>query len=241
MSFNSHRLDLPATLLAGILTAACGEMPTSGLDAAPPAFGTDSRPNYGPPIVVTFRDDLGDNIRSDGRGSYADRECGVSATFNLTDARLDPDASKIRPSDATACGRRDARKIMVSFTDRVEGSPPHPTGLDGQTVGGNFMLVGEVETVTEADGTVLRGAVIHGVGCALGLRFSAGDLNSDPLAVTKNADGTWTVRTQAPTLDADGNVVERNDVAGCISDEEGPNAAPRSYYHMPFQMTIRLK
>ncbi|MFQ6096423.1 MAG: hypothetical protein ACE5O2_01765 [Armatimonadota bacterium] len=201
----------------------------------------ENKPNYGDAISLTFADATGDNVTSDGRGSYVDRQCGVSATFNLTDARLDPDANKIHPKEATACGGRDARKVMVSFTDRVEGSPPHYGGLDGQTVGGNFMLVHSVETVTEADGTVLRGAVIHGAGCGHGLRFTAGDPNSDPVAVTKNGDGTWTIQSQAPTLDADGNVVERNDVAVCIPDEHQIDPPPRSYYHMPFRITVRLK
>jgi len=63
----------------------------------------------------------------------------------------------------------------------------------------------------------------------------------DPVAVTQSADGTWTVETLPPTLDASGNVVERNDVAPCIRDEDSPNPPPRSYYHMPFRIRIRLK
>ncbi len=193
-----------------------------------------------PAISIAFHDEQGDNVRSDGRGTYDDGACGVSAIFDLGDARLETDLHKIHPLEAAACGGRDPRTIMVSFTDRVEGSAPGPR--DGETVGADWFKVNNVELVTEADGTVLRTARIIRTGCEFALAFSPGlDPQSDFVAVTKNADGTWTVETLPPTLDASGNVVERHDVAACIMDEDQPNPPPRSYYHVPFRITVRLK
>ena len=233
-------LAAPA-VLAAVLAAACSDTsPTSVPHASAPTLhhrpghggGDDGggKPNFGPAITIEFRDDLADNIGSDGRGTYVDRECGVSATFNLNDARLDPDANKIGPKERAACGGRDPRKVMVAFTDPVGGS--QPGGRDGSTVGANFFKANEVEFVTEADGTVDRTLWIHGAGCAHGLRFSPGsDSESDAVEVTKNPDGTWIVRTK-PSPD---------NVAVCIPDEDKANAPPRSYYHMPFRITVRLK
>ncbi|MBI4503666.1 MAG: hypothetical protein HY700_21200 [Gemmatimonadetes bacterium] len=219
-----------ALMVATALLAACGDTtPTSTSSVVAPELA-QGKPPGDPPIVLTFRDHATDNITSDGRGSYEHGACGVMATFNLTDARLDPDANKIRPQDVTACGGRTPRKVMVAFTQRVEGSPPG--GQDGNTVGANFFKVNEVELVTEGNGTVLRSAVAHGAGCAHGLQFNPNqDPQSNYVEVTKNADGTWTVATQA----------HPNDVAVCIPDEDQTNPPPRSYYHMPFQATVRLK
>ena len=187
------------------------------------------KPNFGPAITVAFRDLGTDKVRSDGRGTYIDRECGVSATFNLTDARLDPDANKIQRKEATACGRRDPRVVRVALTQPTIDSPTH--SLDGTTADGNFFLVDEVELVTA--GTEAKTAVIHGpFGCALGLRFNSNlDSKSNFVDVTKNPDDSWTVTTQpAP-----------NDVAVCLPDQANPNAGPPRYYHLPFEITVRLK
>ncbi len=182
------------------------------------------------PITLTFEDRTGDNVGSDGRGIYDDRACGVSALFNVYDARLVPDKSKIKPNDAENCGGRDPRNVMVAFTAPVGGS--QPGGRDGSTVGANFFKVDEVEQVTVADGTVLQTAVIHGAGCAHGLQFNP---NLDPLSssveVTMTGNGTWTVATQAFP----------DNVAVCIPNEDKANPPPRSYYHMPFSITVTLK
>ncbi len=191
------------------------------------------KPNFGPAITIEFTDDPADNIQSDGRGIYVDRECGVSATFNLTDARLDaaPAANKIHPKEATACGGRDPRVVKVALTQPADGSPPH--SLDGTTADGKGLLVDEVELVLLTDGTVQRTAVMHGpFGCALGLQFNPNkDSKSNFVDVTQNADGSWTVTTQPAA----------NDVAVCLPDENNANAGPPRYYHLPFEITVRLK
>jgi len=227
------------TSRAAVLVAAtafalgCGELPPTVAPDGAASLAT-GKPPGDPPLVITFRGnpgDLSDRITSDGRGSYADGACGVQATFNLTDARLVPDASKIRPQDVTACGGRQARKVMASFTQRVDGSPP--AIQDGNTVGAHFFKVDEVELVTTDSGTVLRTAIAITEGvCAHGLRFNPSlDSQSNSVAVKKNTDGTWTVATQAFP----------NDVAVCIPDEDSPNPPMRSYYHMPFQIAVRFK
>ncbi len=225
---HSQMALLTAICMLGI---ACTEGPTvpagelTGPELAKGGKGGKGKPAGDPPITVTVTDRAGDNIRSDGGGSYVDGECGVKATFNLQDARLDPDAKKIRRNDEVACGGRQARSVKVSLTQPTGDSPPH--SLDGTTQDGVFFKVNEVEHVTEAEGTVQRTAVIHGpFGCALGLRFNPKlDSKSNVVDVTQNDDGTWTVATRpAP-----------NDVAVCLTNE-----APRRYYHLPFSVTVTL-
>jgi hypothetical protein len=189
------------------------------------------RPNFGPAIEIQFDDGTGNNIRSDGRGIYVDRECGVSATLNLEDARLDPDAAKIHPKEKGTCGSRDPRKILVDFADLVPNSPP--SGQDGNVVEGTFMIVDQVEMVTEGDGTVRRKAQFQMPGCGMGLRFNSAETEStdfpvNDVDVKQNPDGTWTVKTQPPP----------DDVAVCVPSVQGEE---RRYYHMPFSVTVRLR
>ena len=225
------------TALAAVvlMVSACADAPTTpDLEVPGPLFAKPGgkgggNKNAPPPITVTFLDRLGDNIRSDGRGSYVDGACGVTAFFSLEDARLTT-GGNIRRKDATACGGTEPRAVMVSFTQRVLGSPPGPQ--NGNTVAANFFKVNEVELVTEGNGTVLRSAVVHGAGCAFGLRFNPNlDPNSDLVTVTKIADGTWTVATQDYP----------DNVAACLPDEDSPNPAPPSYYHLSFSITVVLK
>ncbi len=229
MMHYSHSQMALLTVIS-MLGIACTEGPTdSAGELTGPEFakGGKRKPAGDPSITVTFADP-GNNVTSDGRGSYVDGECGVKATFNINDARLDPDAKKINPKNQGSCGGRDPRKVMVAFTDLVGGS--QPGGRVENTVGANFFKVNVMEQVTVADETVLRTAVIHGAGCAHGLRFNlTQESDSDEVEVTKNDDGTWTVAAEAP-----------NDVAVCIPDEDGANPPPRSYYHMSFSITVTL-
>ncbi len=226
----------PAALLAamGFLAIACSDARTdSSAELAGPQFGKGG--NRGPPagdpsITVEFADRAGDNVRSDNHAIfgrvYDDGVCNVDATFNLGDARLFL-KGKINKKDRATCG--DPRRIQVAFTDRVGGS--QPGGRDGSTVEATFFKVNDVELVTVA-GTVLRTAVIGGAGCPHQLLFNPGqDPLSDSVEVSQNADGTWTVATQPYA----------NNVAVCIPNEDKANPPPRSYYHMPFEITVTLK
>jgi hypothetical protein len=221
----------PTALIAaiGFLAAACSDAPTdSPAELAGPQFAKGgNKPPADPSITFEFSDDAVYNIRNDTRGIYVDGECGVKATFNINDARLDPDAKKIRRNDETACGGRQARSVKVTLTP-TEDSPFHE--LDGTTQDGNFFKVDDVELVTA--GTEAKAVVIHGpFGCALGLRFNYDlDPESNFVDVTKNPNGSWTVTTQP----------DDNDVAVCLPDGN-PNAGPPRYYHMPFEVTVALK
>ncbi len=188
-------------------------------------------PAEDPQITVTFMDGTGDNVRSDAHAIfgkvYDDGVCNVDATFNLGDARLFL-KGKINKKDRATCG--DPRRIQVDFSDPVGGS--QPGGRDGSTVAATFFKVDGVEQVTVAGGTVLRTAVIGGAGCAHQLLFDPNlDPQSNSVEVTNNGDGTWTVATQSFP----------DNVAVCIPNEDKPNPPPRSYYHMPFEVTVTLK
>ncbi len=194
-------------------------------------------PNFGPAITIEFADRTGDHILSDNRGIYVDRECGVSATFNLEDARLDSDAAKIHPKEATSCGgTRDARFVTVEYAERLAGTTTERPELDG-TVKAIFMIVQSVETVMATAGeSVLRRATIHGAGCAHGLTFAGNDPQSNLVQVTNlsgTSDGPWVVTTQPPS----GGV--RRDVAVCVPDEHDKDPLPRTYWHLPFRITVR--
>ena len=181
-----------------------------------PDWGTNlakGGPPLGSSITVAFRDAPGDSIQSDGRGTYADGVCGVSATFNGNDARLATDASRIRPKDAAACIGRDPRTVAVTF--------------GGSTVGATFFVIEDVELVA---GTMLTYGVVHGAGCPGGLVFDpTRDAASDWLEVSKNADGTWTITTQGYP----------EDVAACIPDEHHGNPPPRTYHHLPVELVVQ--
>lgn len=197
----------------------------------------------GLPLIFEFGDGGTYKITSDDRGSYENGECGVTATFNVNpseptdteaDARLVNEITKLSPKEAATCGERDPRQIMVAFTDAhpVDGS--EPASHDGETVGAYFMNIRDVEDV--AFGVPeLRTAVMYfwGGECEGGLRFNPyKDPESNKVKVTNNGNGTWTVETQPFP----------NDVAVCIPNEggKGKNVAPRSYYHLPFQVEVSL-
>ena len=233
------RRSISVTLLVAgaFLFFACNDVPTaSSPDAGtaeltgPQLAKKGGKPNFGPAIMVTFTDRADDNIRSDGRGIYVDRECGVSATFNLEDARLDPDANKINRKEGDACGFRDGRFVAVSFNaeDLAVNSPERPELLGLKQA--NFFKVNEVELVT---GVVERTAVVHGAGCAHGLKFnsdeSTAEFTVNNVEVTQIDLTTWEVHSVAPH------------VAVCIPDEDQGSPPPRTYWHMSFEITAKLK
>ncbi|MFQ5680350.1 MAG: hypothetical protein ACE5HP_12935 [Gemmatimonadota bacterium] len=211
-----------------------------GCDATPSALETDGPlapgsqfakgGKKGPPgggttasTIVSFSNRAGDNIRSDGRGSYADGVCGVLADFNLTDARLDPDASRIKRKQKSTCG--DPRALVFEWDQPDDGGPTKATRVDGI-----FMNVDQVETET--------GTNVPHIGqfnVCNRLIFNpddpfVGPTGSDSLLVSFNdqgnadpADDTWTVRTQPFP----------NDKGFCVGDGR--------LWHMPFELTIRRK
>ena len=246
-----HPTSTLPMLIAAIafLAAACTDgTPTSVTDASAPNFGHKPNHNPGgdggdppagdPPITVTFLNEANSNVRSDNRGPYVDGECGVMATFNLQDARLVPDNRKIKPNDAGNCGGRDPRFVAFEFRseDLVAGSPRREELEDTGVRAAHGFKVNEVELVTGTDQP--RAAVVHGPGCAHSLRFSSNRTDQDGLNIAVNdvlvtyndGNNTWTVRAEPP-----------NDVAVCIPDEDRKDPPPRTYWHMPFEVTVALK
>lgn len=241
MTLRTRFLPALGTALA-VLAAGCSEGPTgSAPELEGPLLGHSScggkvhcgppGPEANPPIIITFTDGLGDNVRGDrrvlsddGRTAYVDGECGVQATFNLSDARLDPDRNKIHPKDAGACGNtREPRSVKFTL---------QPTAFsaafewDGTTQDGSFFKVNEVEEVTELNRTVPRTVKAVVDWCDLRINRDL-DPNSSFVDVTKIADDTWIVATRP----------HPDNVGVCLNSDP----AARLYYHLPFSITVRLK
>ena len=93
------------------------------------------------------------------------------------------------------------------------------------------MIVDQVEMVTE-NGTARRTAQFQMLGCGMGLRFNSTESTTDfpvnDVDVKQNPDGSWTVKTRPSPYD----------VAVCVPGMPGQE---RSYYHMPFEITVTLK
>ena len=218
---------LTAICMLGI---ACTEGPTdSAAELTGPQLARGG--NKGPPpsgdkpITVTYDNRAGDNIRSDGGGTYEDG-CNVSAKFNLNDAILNL-KGRIKKKDEATCGH--PRFIAVSFTQLVTNSPPG--SQNGNTVQGRFMNIDHVETVTGTN--EVRAGGFQMPGCAHGVRFntavhSTAEFTVNNVLVTQVAENEWRVESEAPH------------VAVCIPDEDKPQAGPRSYYHLPFSFTVTV-
>ena len=191
-------------------------------------------------LIFSFEDGGTDKITSDGRGDYVDGACGVTAHLRINpsnpddtdgNARLILKKNKLSRAEAQTCdGSRDPREMNVAFDDLAAGSPP--ASHDGQTVDAWFINIADVENVTQTDGTVLRPALVYfnGEECVSpdGLRFNTDyDALSDFVNVTRIDSNTWTIETQSSA----------DDVAVCV----GKNAADRTYYHMPFSVTVSVK
>jgi hypothetical protein len=227
-----HSRALVPVLVVAIGLLACSDGPTSSeTGVSDPQFGRGGGKKPGlpedRPITVTFHDRLGDNIASDGRGTY-ETGCNVSARFNINDAILNL-KNRIKKQEQEACGY--PRYMSVAYVDRVGGSPPGPQ--DGQTVEGKFMNVDHVETVELSDGTVQKEAHFQMPGCGLGLKFAAsfseeGGIQVSDLDVTKISDDTWTIATRAFP----------DNIAVCVPSTKG---VERSYYHMPVALTVKLQ
>ena len=132
-----RRITILTAVLFVAFVAACNDQ-TTPLESEGPLLhhrpghgggpGGEDPPPEASPASVAFADDsvIPHRINSDGRGDYIHGECGVAvATFSLQDLILTPAAGKIKPSEASGCGGRDARTIKLDFSDPAEGSS-HP-------------------------------------------------------------------------------------------------------------------
>jgi hypothetical protein len=207
-----------AVLALCSLVFACADGPTGLEENSGPLLkkgGGGGKPES-TPLVVTFHEYTGDRILSDGRGAYEHQVCGVRADFPLSgsgDVTMDPDYKRVGKKERETCG--GARWLTTDFTNSVDDVEPGPVLYEG-----TFMVINEVETVTVDSGPVLRSAMFM-VNYYCRLEFGAVP-GSNMVEVSKNTDGTWTVRTQAFP----------NDVGYCADGVRG--------YHMPFEATISL-
>lgn len=208
-----------------ILALAC-VTETLAPDPEEPSLAKGGKPGGNPnqdviPVSITFRDLATDNLISDGRGSYTDGVCNISAKLtDFDDAIMNLAFLKIKGPDREACGER--RMYAVELDDPVDGGV---TG--GLEVRDGTIDIGKVRNVSLDSGVVFRRAKLA-VGRCLGehndgrgLRFNPDNYpGSSYLLVERIDEDTWDVRTQpAP-----------NDIAWC--DYEG------RFYHVPFQLTI---
>ena len=235
----SSRTSAFVLMITALFAWACSELPTerdagavdATADAKPPWAGGGGGGGGGGDgdggqtdvsTIVAFSDRAADNILSDGSGAYVDGDCGVLADFNLTDARLDPDANfkgKVKKTCAEG-----PRTLTFVWDDPDDGGDPKPDRTEGI-----FMNIDAVETETGTD-------VPH-IGqfnVCNRLIFNPDDPGipnngSDLLLVTFDDGGTagdpsddlWTVRTQAYP----------NDKGYCEGDGR--------LWHMTFELTIR--
>jgi hypothetical protein len=170
----------------GLLAAGCKDSSR----AVAPAEAAGTRPQSDPGLRVAFRDGATDNIHSDGRfgGVYSNRQCGVSATFNLLDLRLATQQSPITGKEKASCGA--PRFIVLAFHD-ADGLP------DGTSA---FLNVDHVQTVTADSGTVERHAQFNGT-CSRVVFDPAEFAGTSRVLVTRLAADTWTVEAP-PTATA---------------------------------------
>ena len=182
------------------------------------------KPGGGPtestPLQITFRDLTGDKIVSDGGGTYVHDVCGVRADFppsGTGDVTFDAGDGRLKGQDKKTC---DApRFITLVLDDPVDGTDPAGTISKGV-----FMAVDSVESVTAADGIVLKTAQFNAL-CRLELGEVPG---SNKVQVTRIAEDEWEIETQPFP----------NDVAVCgVSDDDGSVRA----FHLPFHITVQLK
>jgi hypothetical protein len=167
----------------------------------------------GPSLDFAFSDQVGDNVRSDGRGSYLDGLCGVTARLNLDDAILNPSARPISGSQRRQCGTTTPRFVALEFDDPVDGvTSDFP--LTGQS---HHLSVDKIGTVTTESGTVERKAQLNGT-CNR-LVFNPEEFpGTSRLLVTRTGGNTWSVLAPVGA------------VAWCV----GRNKA----YRMPFAVTV---
>jgi hypothetical protein len=167
----------------------------------------------GPSLLFVFADEAADNIRSDGRGTYRDGVCGVTARLNLDDAILRPSARPISGSQKRQCGTTAPRYVALEFDDALDGvTTDFP--LSGQS---NHVSIDKIGTVTPDSGTVPRRAQFNGT-CSR-LVFNPDEFpGTSVVLVTRTGETTWSV------------VAPAGSVAWCVGRAKA--------YRMPFAIEV---
>jgi hypothetical protein len=167
----------------------------------------------GPSLDVGFSDQTADNVRSDGRGTYRDGLCGVTARLNFDDAILNPSARPIGGQQKRQCGTTAPRYVALEFDDPLDGvATDFP--ITGQS---NHLSVDKIGTVTVDAGAVERQAQLNGT-CNR-LVFNPDEFpGTSRVLVTRIGPNTWSV------------VAPIGAVAWCVGRGKA--------YRMPFAVTV---
>lgn len=135
------------------------------------------------PIEVTLRDAAGDEIVSDGGGTYGTNECG-DARFNLDDAIVRTQILSAGRARKATC---DADRSFV-----VSGFPASSPG--GAVRPARFMSIEDIQSLPIGQPTMTTGG-FQVEGCALNLHFDP-RLGGSALLVTRLGPDMWTVTTR---------------------------------------------
>ncbi|MGB5527578.1 MAG: hypothetical protein WBO43_03060 [Gemmatimonadota bacterium] len=189
----SKAIILAATCAFALAFAGCSDSVVGTDDEAtttlvkkvkPPPVPDDDPTDFRS-VTVTFMDDAGDRIRSDGRGDYVDGNCGVWANIgNFADARFDPDR-EYKPKLARSCG--DPRALVFEFPD-----------WRGTRTVGAFMNINKIDNL--APGQFFTDSAQFNV---------CNTLVFEEVKTTRNSETTWTVTTNGASdvaVCADGSV-----------------------------------
>ena len=168
---------LTLVLLAGIVACETSE---PGLISGPqlkPDKG--DLPDKATPLIAAFRDAETDKIRSDDRGPYVDRSCGVLAEIarGTSTAWFFPSGLPIKGNEKD-CGEPRRYNILLP---------------DGSSVTG-MVVVDGIRQVTEETGPQLHWAAFKSELCPF--RFDNWDgLEGDPVQITRFDNETWWIES----------------------------------------------
>lgn len=179
-----------------------------------PSAGSSSltKVESGIPVSVTFRNGVGDNAKSDGKGTYIDGVDGVDAFVNHPNTEdLILDTHNKNPKES-------ARTIVFDLNHPVPGTGSIALG----TVTGKHLAVKDVY-----DPALATGFAQFNSGARI-LRFGVGG-GTDPVSVTGTAaTGPWNVETTGSGI-AKLYQFERNTLVD------------RGNYYLPFSVTAVRK
>ena len=194
-------------------------------------------PPENPPAIFEYPvNDAAFKIRSDHRAEYLSTDglrytyeagvCGVSAQFfayGSGDATMDPDAVPIKGPEKQACGA--ARTITIIFDQPADVGPPRANPV---ATGGYFHVFNELWQMPIGVEQEVQGG-FNGAGCNV-LRFKPDPgrngivyPGSDKLLAFRLDASTWRVRTKP------------------YPDNKGWCDAEGRFYHLPFELTVRVK
>lgn len=181
-------------------------------------------------------DDAAFKVRSDHRAEYLSADgltyiyeagvCGVGAqvfAFGSGDATMDPDAVTIKGSQKQVCGA--ARAITIILDQPADAGPPRANPV---ATGGYFNVFNELWQMPIGVEQEVQGG-FNGAGCNV-LRFKPDPGHngiaypgSDKLLAVRLDASRWRVRTKP------------------YPDNKGWCDAEGRFYHLPFELTVRVK